>query len=314
MRLEYKILWIEDEIKSIRGNKRVIQRYLENTKGFVSNIRVIETFDEFEKDIGYANLKEYDLLLVDLNLDEEESSSEQKDGNTIIQNIRNQQIYTEIIFYSSQYEDLQEKIKEHFVEGIFTSERKMIDTKAKQIIDVTLHKVQDVNNLRGLIMAEVAELDRLKEQIIIKGSDKISDKAIERYTLKKIKESGTSNQNKAKRFLEKLENVTFESLFQSLGFVDSDKKAKATGEILVKLNISEPISKDDFIQPYIDNILRKRNMFAHIEECDGEDENGNVCKVIGDIPFTEEKCIEIRKEIRSYKELLEEIYRKVEEA
>jgi len=312
MTLEYKILWIEDEIKSIRGNKRVIERYLENTKGFISNIQIIETFDEFENNIGYDNLKNYDLLLIDLNLDEDDDS--QKDGNLIIQNIRNQQIYTEIIFYSSQYEDLQEKIKEHFVEGIFTSERKMINTKAKQIIDVTLHKVQDVNNLRGLIMAEVAELDRLKEKIIIKGSNKISNKAIEKYTLKKIKESGTSNQNKAKRFLEDIENITFEPLFQSLGFVDSDKKAKATGEILAKLGISEPITKDAFIQPYINNILGKRNKFAHVEECDGVDEHGNNCKVIGDIPFTEEKCIEIRKEIRYYKGLLEEIDTKIDEA
>jgi len=312
MTLEYKILWIEDEIKSIRGNKRVIEKYLENTKGFIPNVQIVKTFDEFENDIGYDDLKNYDLLLIDLNLDEDDDS--QKDGNLIIQNIRNQQIYTEIIFYSSQYEDLKEKVTEHFVEGIFTSERKMIDTKAKQIIDVTLHKVQDVNNLRGLIMAEVAELDRLKEKIIIKGSNKVSNKAIEKYTLKKIKESGTSNQNKAKRFLEDIENITFESLFQSLGFVDSDKKAKATGEILAKLGITEPISKDDFIQPYIDNILIKRNKFAHIEECDGVDEYGNACKVIGDIPFTEEKCIEIRKEIRMYKKLLEKIYLKVYEA
>ena len=313
MKLEYKILWIEDELNSIRGNKRVIQRYLENQKGFEANIQVIETFDKFESEIGYDSLKDYDLLLVDLNLDEDDEDSH-KDGNLIIQNIRNQQIYTEIIFYSSQYEDLQEKIREHFVEGIFTSERKMIDTKAKQIIDVTLHKIQDVNNLRGLIMAEVAELDSLKEKIIIKGSKKISNKAIEKYTLRKIKESGTSNRNKAQRFLEDIENISFESLFNLLGFVDSDKKAKATGEILNKLNITEPVTKDSFTQPYIDNILGKRNKFAHIEECDGIDEQGNTCKFIGDIPFTEENCIEIRKEIRRYKRLLEEIYIKVGEA
>jgi len=303
MTLEYKILWIEDEIKSIRGNKRVIERYLENTKGFSPSIQIIETFDKFESDVGYDNLKDYDLLLVDLNLDEDEDLNTEKDGNTIIQNIRNQQIYTEIIFYSSQYEDLKEKITEHFVEGIFTSERKMIDTKAKQIIDVTLHKIQDVNNLRGLIMAEVAELDRIKEQIMIKGASKISDNHLEKYTLKKVKESGNSNKNKAERFLKNLESTTFESLFEHIGFIDSDKKAKATGEILDKLGISSP-TKIEFTQPYIDNILKKRNLFAHVEECDGKDEEGNSCKMIGNIPFTEEKCIEIRKEIRRYKKLL----------
>ena len=33
------------------------------------------------------------------------------------------------------------------------------------LINVTIKKVQDVNNLRGLIMAEVAELDRIKESM-----------------------------------------------------------------------------------------------------------------------------------------------------
>jgi len=310
MKLEYKILWIEDTPKSIRRDKRQIISYIENL-GFECHVEDITNFADFEQNIGYENTLEYDLLLVDLDLGNQETKDE---GNLIIKNIRDEKVYTEIIFYSSQYEELKRKLNNHFIEGIFTSSREELKDKVEQIIDVTLHKVQDVNNLRGLIMAEVVELDRLKEQIIIKGSNKISDKAIEKYTLKKIKESGTSNQNKAKRFLGELENVTFESLFQSLGFVDSDKKAKATGEILDKLNISEPITKDDFIQPYIDDILGKRNMFAHIEECDREDDNGNICKFIGDIPFTPEKCIEIRKEIRKYKELLEEIYRKVEES
>jgi CheY-like chemotaxis protein len=313
MTLEYKILWIEDKIKSIRGNKRVIERYLENTKGFISNVQIVETFDEFESSIGYDNLKNYDLLLIDLNLDEDDDS--QKDGNLIIQNIRNQQIYTEIIFYSSQYEDLQDKLKEqHFVEGIFTSERKMIDTKAKQIIDVTLHKVQDVNNLRGLIMAEVAELDRLKEKILLLGSEKIPDKQLEKYTLKQVKRSNNKNINKINTYTEEIENVTYSMLLKQAGFIDANKKAYATGEILDKLEILEPINKKDFSDSYIKNILGMRNKFAHIEECDGEDEEGNSCKVIGDIPFTEKKCIEIRKEIRMYKKLLEEIYLKVDEA
>jgi len=309
MTLEYKILWIEDNPKSIRRDKRLLSEYISEL-GFNCQITDIVSFEIFEQEIGYDETSEFDLLLVDLDLGNQETKDE---GNLIIQKIRDEKVYTEIIFYSSQYEELQKKLNEHFVEGIFTSSREELKDKVEQIIDVTIKKVQDVNNLRGLIMAEVAELDRIKEKIIIKGSNKIPDKAIEKYTLKKIKDSGTSNQNKAKRFLDDITNITFEKdLFKSLGFVDSDKKAKATGEILDKLTISNPITKDAFIQPYIDNILGKRNKFAHVEECDGVDEHGNTCKVIGDIPFTEEKCIEIRKEIRKYKKLLEEIYMKVE--
>ncbi len=309
MKLIYKILWIEDQMHSIRGKKRVISNYVKDEKGFELDINEIQTFEQFKEEIGFESLKDYDLVLVDLNLDDDESG----DGNKIIEEIRNNDIYTEIIFYSSHYGHLIDLLKENRTEGIFTSERNQIDTKAKKIIDVTLHKIQNVNNLRGLIMAEVAELDMIKEEIIRKASEKVPNKSLEKYALKKIKSSGQTCKNQAQRHIDDILNVTFDLLFEKIGFIDSNKKAMTIGEALDKLNITEPVTKDIFTQPYIDSILEKRNKFAHIKECDGHDENGNSCKVIGGIPFTEKKCIEIRKDIRKYKDLLEQIEQKLNE-
>jgi hypothetical protein len=317
MKLKYKILWIEDEKSSIKIKAKNIRKYLEDDYGFEcleSDITILD-YEEFVEDYiddnelkSCSDIEKYDLLLVDFNLGEEEHT-----GDKLIQIIRDNNIYSEILFYSSDLDSLIDKLNQHFIDGVFTSVRDELENKVKKLIKVTIKKVQDVNNLRGLIMAEVAELDRMKERIIIKASVKIPEKSIEKYTLKKVKESGNSNKNKAQRYLDDLDSVTFESLFSFVGFIDSDKKAKATGEILNKLNITEPVTKDDFIQPYIDNILGKRNKFAHIEECDGDDGQGNSCKVIGDIPFTEEKCIEIRKEIKMYKDILKEIETKIDE-
>jgi hypothetical protein len=317
MKLKYKILWIEDEKSSIKIKAKNIRKYLEDDYGFEcleSDITILD-YEEFVEDYiddnelkSCSDIEKYDLLLVDFNLGEEEHT-----GDKLIQIIRDNNIYSEILFYSSDLDSLIDKLNQHFIDGVFTSVRDELENKVKKLIKVTIKKVQDVNNLRGLIMAEVAELDRMKERIIIKASVKIPEKSIEKYTLKKVKESGNSNKNKAQRYLDDLDSVTFESLFSFVGFIDSDKKAKATGEILNKLNITEPVTKDDFIQPYIDDILGKRNKFAHIEECDGDDGQGNSCKVIGDIPFTEENCIEIRKEIKKYKDILKEIETKIDE-
>lgn len=309
MKLIYKILWIEDQMHSIRARKRVISNYIKDTKGFELEIKEIETFEQFKKDIGFESLKDYDLVLVDLNLDDDEN----EDGNKIIEEIRGNDIYTEVIFYSSNYPHLSDLLTENRLEGIFTSERNQIDTKAKKIIDVTLHKIQDVNNLRGLIMAEVAELDQLKESIIIQGSKKITNKSLEKYTLEKIQGSGKSCQNQATKHIANLNEITFESLFSKIGFVDSNKKAMTIGEILDKLNIIESLSKKTFTQPYIDTILDKRNKFAHIKESDGCDTEGKPCKVIGDIPFTETNCIKIRKDIKAYKKILKDIETRLNE-
>jgi hypothetical protein len=309
MTLCYKILWIEDELKSIRRKKKLIEQYIEEEKGFEPCIELIGTFSEFESEVGYENTKEYDLLLVDLDLGNDDNKSE---GNTIIRKIRDEKVYTEIIFYSSHYENLTQKIQEHFVEGIFTSNRDELDLKAKKIIDITIKKVQDVNNLRGLIMAEVADLEKIKERIILKASQRLSDKYLEKYVLKKVKNSGNSTKNKAERYLDQITTVTFDELFRKVGFIDLDKKRFAVGKVLEIFSINEPMSKDEFLKLFEEEVQKVRNKFAHIDHCDGADSQGNKCLLVGDIPFTEEKCIQIRKNIKKYKDILLKIEEEID--
>lgn len=303
MKLIYKILWIEDQMNSIRGRKRVISNYIRDEKGFELEINEIQTFEEFKKTVGFESLKDYDLLLVDLNLDDNESG----DGNKIIEEIRNNDIYTEIIFYSSHYEHLIDLLKENRTEGIFTSERNQIDTKAKKIIDVTLHKVQDVNNLRGLIMAEVAELDRLKKNIIQKfnkEADSDFKKYIKEDVFSKIKEDLESLKCLVK--VEESEcsynEINLEEL-QNNFFYDSFKKSRTVNKIKSKKCKQIDFKHED----YRKDVIAKRNVLAHQKE--DEDSFGKfLLYPNGDrLEFTEEHCIKIRKDIKKYKTLLEDI-------
>ncbi|OHD78937.1 MAG: hypothetical protein A2023_02985 [Sulfuricurvum sp. GWF2_44_89] len=310
MTLKYNILWIDDQPESVEAKRAQIKEYIEEEKGFDCHIEPIISYNEYMRDYGAEAINTYDLLIVDFTLDDVEDPDNHS-GFDIIKDIRDNKIYTEIIFYSSHYENLRQKIQEQYIEGIFSSARDELSHKVQDIIDVIIKKVQDVNNLRGLIMAEVAELDIKKEQIIQSASKKITNKELEKYTLNKIKSSSKSNHTKAEKHLVEVNSVSFDSLFAQIGFVDSNKKAMTIGEALEKLKITTPVSKQTFTQPYIDNILSKRNLFAHVKVSKGVDASGNPCAVIGDIPFTEDKCIEIRKEIRAYKKILDEIEKQI---
>ena len=303
MKLIYKILWIEDQMNSIRGRKRVISNYIRDEKGFELEINEILTFEQFKETVGFESLKDYDLVLVDLNLDDDESG----DGNKIIEEIRDNDIYTEIIFYSSHYEHLINLLKENRTEGIFTSERNQIDTKAKKIIDVTLHKIQDVNNLRGLIMAEVAELDRLKKNIIQKfnkEADSDFRKYIKEDVFSKIKEDLESLKCLVK--VEESEcshdEINLEEL-QNNFFYDSFKKSRTVNKIKSKKCKQIDFKHED----YRKDVIAKRNVLAHQKE--DEDSFGKfLLYPNGDrLEFTEEHCIKIRKDIKKYKILLEDI-------
>jgi hypothetical protein len=303
MKLIYNILWVDNEKGIYENHKDDIFDYLENL-GFEAKINFLDDYQSFID--ANLNLEDYDLFILDYKL------KAGQDGNEIIKVIREDN-YTEIIFYSGMPNEARKQIFDDKSNGIYITSRKFdeFEEDVLGLINITIKKVQDINNLRGLIMAEVAELERIKEKIIIKASPKISKKHIEKYVLKKIKSSGTTTKNKAETLLSDIDNVLFEDLFNKTGFIDMDKKIHATGEILDKLNITSPISKSDFIEPYKKDIRDIRNKFAHIEECDGIDEDGNSCKIIGDIPFTEKNCIKIRQEIKKYKKILEDIEQKI---
>lgn len=314
MKLIYKILWIEDQMHSIRGRKRVISNYVKDEKGFELDINEIQTFEQFKGEIGFESLKDYDLVLVDLNLDDDESG----DGNKIIEEIRNNDIYTEIIFYSSHYGHLIDLLKENRTEGIFTSERNQIDTKAKKIIDVTLHKIQDINSLRGLIMAEVAELDRIKKRIIQKFNQEadadfkkyIKDKVFSKIRedleplscLVKVEDSECSH-----------DKINLEELQKNF-FYDTSKKSRTVYKIKrKKCNDIEFIHKN-----YMEDVIDKRNVLAHEEEKIRVSDGVKILKYPEnnekeDLEFTEEECIKIRKDIKKYKKLLEDIEQKLNE-
>lgn len=286
MKLEYKILWIDNDDKIYKDHQSIIEDYLTDL-GFTPIIEKggdYQAFDKFESD-----LKQFDLFLLDYKLDGKQN------GNEIIKNIRDEHsIYTDVIFYSTLPEEVRQRIYEDKLNGVYYTSRKFdeFEEDVISIIDVTIKKVQDVNNLRGLIMAEVAELDRIKETILKKYSEKNQCGTIENYLIEKLNKSYNDN-------LKKVEKYTASSLidiFENL-YVDSDKRARAIKKV--------ENSFDE--ESYRKNILFTRNKFAHIEETPGTDQDGNSCSIIGDIPFTEKKCIEIRKEIKDYKKLLEGI-------
>lgn len=286
MKLEYKILWIDNVNAIYTDHQSTIEEHLTNL-GFTPIIEKGADYQAFDK--FKSNLKQFDLFLLDYKLDGTQN------GNEIIKNIRDEHsIYTDVIFYSTLPDEVRKRIYDDKLNGVYYTSRKFdeFEEDVISIIDVTIKKVQDVNNLRGLIMAEVAELDRMKESILKKYSEKKKCGTIEKYIIEKLKKSYDDNLKDIAKHTSSSLNDIFDKLY-----VDSDKRARAIKKVETNFDESN----------YRNNILKIRNKFAHVEECDGFDEKGVACKVIGDIAFTEANCIKIRQEIKKYKKDLEDI-------
>jgi len=159
MRIDYNILWFEDIKESFNTKKTFVKDIVEEL-GF----NLPEPRNEINgENIGEINFPEFDLIIVDLNLSKKEK------GPELMEKIRQMDVYTEVVFYSSDGEDaVRAALRDHQIDGAYCAGRANDDfeDKVRKVIKTTVKKVQDINNMRGLIMAETSDIDNTMLSII----------------------------------------------------------------------------------------------------------------------------------------------------
>ena len=163
MDLNYNILLFEDDSGYVDSIEGLLEDYLDDL-GFKLELCVKADVNQLNELISDDK---WNLILMDYNL----RSSEK--GDELIKQIRSHELYTEIIFYS---EDLgfEDKIKSELIDGVyFVRGRVTLIEKVKKVIDVTLKKNHDINNMRGLVIAETIDLEIKMDSLILSyfGSD-----------------------------------------------------------------------------------------------------------------------------------------------
>lgn len=301
MRLKYKILWIENEEDWVDSIYDQIQEHLSDL-GFEFEKKLIAKEEES------VNYDEYDLILMDLNL------AEQPNGAELIERIRNLNVFTDIVFYSSVGIDtLREKGREKNLEGVYYSGRTPDSSfvrKVCQVIDSTIKKVQDLSNLRGLVMAEVSDLDSLMDEIIVKYyvDQSLLEEFHRRITKDKEKNIKKSLDNDGID-CEKACKLNWRQLNidKLLKIIDSSQKVRAINILLERhkkqgTDLYQSPNDNGFVDNYLQDIIYVRNNLAH---CSSVIENGKeILKTrSGDLFFDTDMIIDIRKKIREYHEL-----------
>lgn len=307
MNLKYKILWIENEEDWVDSIEDQIQEYLDNL-GFEFKKKLISKEDQ---EIDYNS---WDLILMDLNL------ASQPNGAELISKIRNQGVYTDVVFYSSSgIDELRTKGREKELDGVYYSSRdvNLFIKKVKAVIDTTIKKVQDLNNLRGLVMAEVSELDSrmaslIKKYFIDQSTDKKTKDFTERFvnemeknTKKKLSKSKTCD--KLCKYIWR--NLSIDKIIEDFDF-DASRKARAVNLIIKEAKISYTPKGNNFFEDYSNEMLKMRNQLAH---CSSSYINGKEILTTkdGEKEFNDEKFKEIRKQIREYNAIFDKIEKKI---
>jgi hypothetical protein len=309
MKMNYKILWIDDNIDDYidMGIKSEFMVYLDNL-GFIPTI---DTFEDSKKAEEAIAVTKYDLILSDYSIDEK-GNERKKQGDVLIQKIRDGGVFTEVLFYSAQanFDEIAKNLyrdRVSFFSLVEDEGMKEFRVRTYRLIDLTIAKLQELNNIRGLVMAETSELDNTVIDILsgFLSTESKEVNKLRNYIIKTIVDSAKANSIRANKFNE-LSNADIlkERIF------DADKKARAIGRLinLKKLDKTEPFI--DFYNNYKVDVLDKRNDLAHAKSdvIDGI-EYLIVSRKDGEHPekFAQEACIQIRKNLRKHGLILKAI-------
>lgn len=300
--LKYRVLWVDDNIETfieLSIDKEFEEHLI--TLGFVPEIVKFETADKVLEHL--KNDKKFDLILSDLNLANDER------GDTLISKIREGDIFTEVLFYSGKpgFEEIAKTLYQDrvsFFSLVGDEGFRKFREKVYLLIRLTISKLQELNNIRGLVMSETSELDNLVLEILQTYFSKESETSqkLREYIIKSIQESAKAN---AKRS-EKLEDLDSNVILKERIF-DADKKARSIGQLLELLGLHGTEPFVDFYKNYKEDVLDKRNLLAHVKS---DVIDGIQYLILSDgsgEKIDQEQCIEIRSNLKKYAELLKQI-------
>lgn len=274
MRLKYKILWFEDDTDYITDDIGPrVTKYLREDLGFEPEI--IHKTSDIDVDTLIAQ-DEYDLIVTDLSL----TQGGDETGQKIIEHVRNQNILTDVLLYSSLPQAIEDiKQKNPGIERIsFAAGRPAVYDKLHDIIFLTVRKVQDINNLRGMVITEAIDIEIKVKDILIGKLEKLTHEKLEEIKQEKIKNQSariealkTSVTQSVTQFVEdfytfsELHDELISMLNEALAAVNRSlgdpRKAKADDLKVIRKKMLESLRSE--LQGMKDDVVYLRNDMAH---------------------------------------------------
>lgn len=294
MKLNYKIIWVEDRIhtKPFQALREIIEKHLED-EFFNVQIETAEDFDEFKK--KYESSEVFDLIITDLNLNESH-------GYQVIDFVRDvKHILTEVFFYSANSElsssELisSSRITFHQMDG--SSAYRELSNSIIELINLTISKFQHIVSMRGMIMQETSNLDSLTFDMVSKYILENDDEV--RITL--YNELITFFGRKFKLSEKSRNNNNINNIIKDPLLLSSAQRANVLSEIINKKGF------ENFIDDFKREVINVRNQFAHAILMHN-DEGKEYFMVKGtEMQFDERLCREIRKNIIKHTKNINEL-------
>ncbi len=308
MNTVFKILWFEDEVSWYNMERLRINAILQ--EHYLTPKIVRKNGDDF--DITELTGNDYDLILMDYKL------AEGTTGDTVVSAIRKNNILTDILFYSSEEQNMLAAISKGMppIDGVYLTKRDytIFTEKVGNLISKIVMRSEDLVNLRGFVMDGSSDFEvRIQEilNIVWHKFDESEKDILEKAVQKTIKRNEDRDQKTKQKVL--AENPTFPAAVNSIHFFSHSDRLylleKVIKILLDNYNLTAEEEFFSFKSNYEKEISHYRNALGHRKSTDNVIEltKGNF------IPIDEELHQKMRKNLTRYNQLIEQLEKFVTE-
>ena len=298
----FKILWFEDEVtwfnmERLRINSILQEHYL---------IPEIVRKDGDDFDISELTGNDYDLIIMDYKL------AEGTTGDTVVTAIRENNILTDILFYSSEEHNMLTAISKGMppIDGVYLTKRdyNLFTQKAENLINKIVKRSEDLVNLRGFVMDGSSDFEVRIQEILNIVWNKFTEEEkgiLEEAVQRTIKRNEDRDQKTKKKVLEV--NPTFPAAVNNIHFFSHSDRLylleKAIKILLDNYSLSEEKEFSSFKACYEKEISNYRNALGHRKSTDNiiEITKGNF------VPVDETLHQKMRNNLSRYNFLIEQL-------
>jgi hypothetical protein len=260
LRLDFNVLWVDDQPESIDSLIKKIAKQMED-EGFQFNATQCKSIDDVRKLIGKdVFTDEIDLILVDWDL------GGNVQGQDAIAAIRETVLYKDVVFYSARNpaDALRKLASDRGVEGIYCASREELVEEVFGVFESLVKKVLDLDHTRGIVMGATSDIDSMVNECLLAidaqadqgGKQALLKQALE-YVDIKIKEL-TETAGKLK------EASGLPDLFEAhLVFTAYDRLRILAGALNTK-TLEPHRAYRKSVTSYQQDVVPKRNVLGHV--------------------------------------------------
>lgn len=306
MKLDFHILVVDDDPGSVEEALGVLSDYLEQKGFFLEQSTPDELNKKAIRHLARDGGRNLDLVIVDYNLGLEDLT-----GADVAELLRRQLPYTDIIFYSSDRSlDLIQELAKKKVQGVFVGERTTMGRTLVGVADTIIGKAIDLNHMRGIAMAEVAEMDVMMEEVLERvfgcQDDAIAEKAAR--TLEGLQENAQLNLDRITALAAERQILAVVSDTQMFGSANRYQAINRVAKVLAE----KPSAALEILKSYDPDVIQNRNTLAHAKadtDADGNTTLRAARRGKAPISINDEWMSSFRSNLRNHKGALVEVCR-----